>query len=135
MRVVFDTNVLISALLFESSMPAQAFFSAISKGKILISTALVNEVYRVLSRPKFDRYINDVQREDFMLALVETGVLIDVTETLNVCRDPKDNMVLELAVSGKADAIVTGDSDLLVLNPFQKIAILTPQTFLTMYST
>ena len=134
MRAVFDTNVLVSALLFEHSTPARAIFSAVAKGKILFSIALVNEVHSILYRPKFDSYINGAQREDFMLALVESGTLVDVTETINICRDPKDNMILELAVSGKAEVIVTGDSDLLVLHPFQGIAIFDPQTFLTNYS-
>jgi len=133
-RAVFDTNVLVSALLFEHSTPARAIFSAVAKGEILFSIALVNEVHSILYRPKFDSYINDAQREDFMLALVESGTLVDVTETINICRDPKDNMILELAVSGKAEVIVTGDSDLLVLHPFQGIAIFDPQTFLTNYS-
>jgi len=73
MRVVFDTNVLVSALLFEDSTPAQAFFFAVVKGAVLISTALIEEVHRVIHRPKFDRYIDDSQREDFILSLVETG--------------------------------------------------------------
>jgi len=135
MRVVFDTNVLVSALLFENSTPAQAFFFAASNGEILISTDLVNEIHRVIYRPKFNRYISDSQREDFMLSLVETGDLVNVTEAIAVCRDPKDNMILELAVSGKADVIVTGDDDLLALNPFREIAILNPQEFLKMFST
>jgi uncharacterized protein len=133
-RAVFDTNVLISALLFENSTPAQAFFSAIANGEILLSIALVNEIHHILYRPKFDHYINDAEREDFMLALVEKATLVDVTEEVRVCRDPKDNMILELAVSGKADVIVTGDTDLLNLNPFREIAILNPQTFLAQYS-
>ena len=134
MRAVFDTNVLVSALLFENSTPAQAFFSVVANGEILFSVALINEIHRILYRPKFDRYINDAQREDFMLALVENGILVDVTEEINICRDPKDNMILELAVSGKANVIGTGDDDLLVLNPFREIAILGPQVFLTKYS-
>ena len=134
MRAVFDTNVLVSALLFENSTPAQPFFSVVANGEILLSIALVNEIHRILYRSKFDRYINDSQREDFMLALVESGTLVDVTEEINVCRDPKDNMILELAVNGRADVIVTGDTDLLVLNPFREIVILDPQTFLTQSS-
>lgn len=134
MRAVFDTNVLVSALLFENSTPAQAFFSVIANGEILLSIALVNEIHHILYRPKFDRYINDAEREDFMLALVENGTLVDVTEEISICRDPKDNMILELAVSGKADVIVTGDTDLLDLNPFKEIVIINPQTFLTRYS-
>ena len=134
MRVVFDTNVLVSALLFEDSTPAQAFFFAARKGEILISTDLVNEIHRVIYRPKFNRYISDSQREDFMLSLVETGDLVNVTEAIAICRDPKDNMILELAVSGKADVIVTGDDDLLALNPFRNISILNPHAFLTIFA-
>lgn len=133
MRAVFDTNVLVSALLFEHSTPAQAFFSAMTQGEFLISSSLVDEISRVVYRPKFDRYITDSQREDFLISLVQTGTLIEVTETINACRDPKDNMILELAVSGKAEVIVTGDSDLLVLHPFREIAIFNPQTFLVNY--
>lgn len=73
MRVVFDTNVLVSALLVEDSTPVQAFFFAASNGEILISTDLVNEIHRIIYCPKFNRYISDSQREDFMLSLVETG--------------------------------------------------------------
>ncbi len=135
MRVVFDTNVLVSALLFENSIPAQAFFLALNKGEVLISTALTNEIQEVIYRPKFGKYITNAQREDFMLSLVESSELIEVTESIDVCRDPKDNMILELAVSGKAKIIVTGDSDLLVLNPFRKIDILEAKTFLEKYST
>jgi len=133
MRVVFDTNVLISALLFEDSTPGQAFFFAVVQGEVLISTALVTEIHRVVYRSKFDRYINDSQREDFVLSLVESSELIHVTEAIEICRDPKDNMILELSVSGKADVIVTGDSDLLALHPFRGINILNPQDFLAIY--
>lgn len=133
MRIAFDTNVLVSALLFEDSTPARAFFSALVRGEILISTALVTEIHNVLYRPKFDKYITDSQREDFMLALVEAGVLVDITESVEICRDPKDNMILELAICGNADVIVTGDKDLLDLDPFRGIVVVTPQTYLTDY--
>ena len=133
MRAVFDTNVLISALLFENSIPAQAFFAVLKQGEVLLSAPLADEINRILYQTKFDRYLTFEQREEFMIALVETSLLIDVTETIAVCRDPKDNMLLELAVSGQADMIITGDSDLLALNPFRDIAILNPKDFLTAY--
>jgi uncharacterized protein len=82
---------------------------------------------------KFDRYLSEEQREAFLIALVQSSTLVEVTKTITACRDPKDNMLLELAVSGKADVIVTGDTDLLVLHPFKKIAILQPEAFLTAY--
>ena len=131
MRVVFDTNTLVSALLFESSVPAQAFFAAMDAGEILLSASLVNEVNEVLQRKKFKKYISAEQREEFLIALVQWGRLVEITETVAVCRDPKDNHILELAISGDAQVVVTGDSDLLVLNPFKAIQILTPRDFLS----
>lgn len=130
MRFVFDTNVIVSALLFEQSRPAQAFFGALQQEEILLSTDLVNEISRVINREKFDQYVNQEQRDQFLIALVQTGTLIEITEAIHVCRDPKDNMILELAVSGQANAIVSGDDDLLMLNPFRGIPILSPTTFL-----
>ncbi|MBU4457100.1 MAG: putative toxin-antitoxin system toxin component, PIN family [Nanoarchaeota archaeon] len=130
MRFVFDTNVIVSALLFEQSRPAQAFFCALQQEELLLSTDLVNEISRVINREKFDRYVSQEQRDQFLIALVQTGTLIEITEAIHVCRDPKDNMILELAVSGQANAIVSGDDDLLMLNPFRGIPILSPTAFL-----
>lgn len=130
MRVVFDTNVLVSALLFEDSLPAQAFFFAARESEIIISSALVEEIQEVLNRPKFDRFMAKNHRENFILSLVETATLVEIRETVEVCRDPKDNMILEVAVSGNAEIIVTGDKDLLVLQPFRGIQILQPRSFL-----
>jgi hypothetical protein len=62
--------------------------------------------------------------------LTQTAQFIDVTEQISECRDPKDNKYLELALSGQAECIVTGDDDLLVLNSFRGIEILTVQEFL-----
>lgn len=133
MRAVFDTNVLVSALLSEHSIPAQAFFAALRQGEVLVSAPLTNEINRILHLKKFERYFTGEQRETFLIALVQSTTLVEITETIHVCRDPKDNLLLELALSGKADAIVTGDSDLLVLHPFREIAILKPKPFLRVY--
>jgi putative PIN family toxin of toxin-antitoxin system len=133
MRAVFDNNVLVSALMFEQSTPARAFFAALQGGEVLLSTPLANEISTILHRRKFNRYFSEEQRETFLIALVQSSKLVEVIETIQACRDPKDNMLLELAVSGKADALITGDTDLLVLNPFKKIAILQPEAFLTVY--
>jgi len=134
MRVVFDTNVLVSALLFERSIPAQAVFAVMEAGEILLSEALVSEINDILQRKKFEPYISTEQREEFLIALVQSGTLVEITETITACRDPKDNHILELAVSARAQTIVTGDSDLLVLNPFQEIQILAPRDFLSRIS-
>ena len=127
---VFDTNVIVSALLFNDSGPGQAFFQALHHGTILISRPLVKELSEVLCRGKFDRYISHEERDKFLESLITESNLIETTESVHVCRDPKDNQVLELAVNGNAAFIVTGDTDLLVLNPFRGVQIVTPAEFL-----
>ena len=129
-RFVFDTNVLISAFLFSQSKPRQALDQALDIGVIVLSNSVLSELKEVLYRPKFDRYLTKERRQEFLEDLTENAQFIDVTEQINECRDPKDNKYLELALSGQAECIVTGDDDLLVLNPWRGIEILTVQEFL-----
>jgi uncharacterized protein len=129
-RFVLDANVLISASLFSQGKPRQALKKAQSTGVLLMSDSTFDELERVLSRPKFDKYLPLSQRIEFLQDLAETVQFINVMAQIIECRDPKDNQYLELAVSGRADCIVTGDEDLLVLNPFRDIKILTAQAFL-----
>ena len=129
-RFVFDTNVIVSALLFNDSVPGQAFIRALNHGMILVSGALVGELSRVLGRDRFDRYVTREERDEFLESLTRESNLIEITEAVQVCRDPKDDQVLELAVNGNATYIVTGDADLLVLNPFRGVEIVTPAEFL-----
>ncbi len=129
-RFVFDTNVTVSALLFNDSVPGQAFTRALDHGSILVSGSLVRELSRVLGRERFDRYLSREERDVFLESLIREADLIEITESVNVCRDPKDDHILELAVNGNATYIVTGDADLLVLNPFRGVKILTPAEFL-----
>jgi putative PIN family toxin of toxin-antitoxin system len=129
-RFVLDTNLIVSAALLGQSVPRQAFELALSRGELLLSDAMQVELSAVLKRNKFNRYVSLETRLRFLAGLLSLTTPVTVTEHINVCRDPKDNKVLELAVSGKADCIVTGDGDLLVLNPFRDIPILTPVDFL-----
>lgn len=129
-RFVLDTNVLVSALLLKQSIARQAFDKAIRFGKLLISSATVEELNAVLRRRGFEPYITESERIEFLSAYVRDAILIEVTERVAVCRDPKDDKFLELAWNGQACCIVTGDEDLLVLHPFRGIAILTPRQFL-----
>src|SRR5436190_16209666 len=96
-RFVFDTNVLVSALLFKKSIPGRGLRAALDRGSILISSATVIELSDVLSRPKFDKYVVAEEREAFIRALVQTAELVDITTSLSASRDPKDNKFLELA--------------------------------------
>ena len=128
---VFDTNVLVSALLFANSSPRKALELALDTGEILISKETVDELNNVLSRPKFERYVSQPKRERFLLSLVQKSTLIEIQEKIEECRDPKDNKFLELAIDGKATEIVSGDQDLLILHPFRGIPIVTVSQFLT----
>lgn len=130
-RYVFDVNTIVSAALFEQSKPGQAFFAALRRGQVIVSMALLTELQTVLSRKKFDRYILPEERERFLARLVLEAVLLTVHIRIQACRDPKDDYILELAVSGNALCIISGDRDLLDLSPFRNIPILTPVAFLT----
>jgi len=129
-RFVFDTNVIISAVLFNNSVPGQAFIRALDHGRILVSKALVRELSRVLGRDRFDRYVTREERDAFLSSLIRESSLIEISQAVQVCRDPEDDQILELAVNGNATYIVTGDADLLVLNPFRGIEVVTPAEFL-----
>jgi putative PIN family toxin of toxin-antitoxin system len=130
LRAVFDTNVVVSAVLLPRSVPRQAFDRAREYGKILISVATVDELNEVLRRQRFDKYVREAQRLEFLAALIREAELVDVTEVVTECGDPKDNKFLELAVSGKATCIISGDKDLLALHPFRGIPVIAPQVFL-----
>jgi putative PIN family toxin of toxin-antitoxin system len=129
-RFVFDTNVLVSGLLFAESKPAQAFFLALRKGTLLTSLAALHELSTVLHRKKFDKYLTSEEREQFLDHYTRSATTIDITETIQVCRDPKDDKFLEIATNGAATYLVTGDPDLFVLHPFRWISIISPDTFL-----
>ncbi|MGA2341022.1 MAG: putative toxin-antitoxin system toxin component, PIN family [Terracidiphilus sp.] len=128
-RVVLDTNVAVSGLLFPGSVPAQAIFKAQS-GTVLASGAMRLELLEVFSRPHFDRYATREDRLQLASAFIFATVEVLVTTPIRACRDPRDDKFLEAAVHGRADAIVTGDLDLLTLDPFHGIRILTPAAFL-----
>jgi putative PIN family toxin of toxin-antitoxin system len=133
-RFVVDTNVLISALLFKNSVPFRAIELAEKQGIILYSEATLNELEQVLNRKKFNKYLSLEDRQVFLLKFISASELVSIKETIAVCRDEKDNKFLELAVSGNANIIVTGDLDLLVLNPFQAVEIVTPDIFIDRFS-
>jgi uncharacterized protein len=127
---VFDTNTLLSALILPGSVPDRAFRKADARGRLAISEPTFDELQAVIARPKFDRYIPLADRLRFLENLANTAIQIPVIHTVTDCRDPKDNKFLELALSAPATLIASGDSDLLVLHPFQDIPILTPADFL-----
>ena len=70
----------------------------------------------------------------FLAALLDASEVVEVIDSVRACRDPKDDRILELAVNGNADCIVTGDGDLLVLNPFRGVAVMMPADFLRAFA-
>jgi putative PIN family toxin of toxin-antitoxin system len=133
-RFVFDANVIVSAFLFKNSSPRLALEMAKNQGIIILSETVIDELSDVLSRSKFDRYLAKSIRQELLETLVEASLLVQPSESINECRDSKDNKYLELAISGHAESLITGDEDLLVLNPFRNIKIITALEFLDTYS-
>ena len=99
--------------------------------ELVRSDELISEVFRVISRSKLDRYAPLERRLAAARVLIASGKLITLGEVTRQCRDPMDDHILQLAVDGKADYIVTGDQDLLVLNPFADASIVTPTEILS----
>jgi putative PIN family toxin of toxin-antitoxin system len=132
LRFVFDTNAVVSALLLKQSVSRQAFDKALKEGKIIISAETIDELNEVLKRKKFEKYVTEEERIQFLTALVREARLVETVETITACRDPKDDKFLELAISGNAVCIVSGDKDLLDLHPFRGISIVPPREFLSL---
>lgn len=130
LRCVFDTNTIISAFLFDDGIPGRALKLALKNGEVLLSLELAEELAEVLHRKKFDRYVRQKLREEFLAEIISETTLVRTNTSIRECRDPRDDKFLELAVSGRATHIITGDKDLLALHPFKGISILTPRGFL-----
>ena len=129
-RVVVDNSALVSRLLLPRSVPGRAVRKAVDEAQLLVSEATLDELADVLSRAKFDAYVTIEDRQEFFRLLGRIAELVPTTYTVRACRDPGDDKFLELAVNGSADLIVTGDKDLLALDPFRGIPILTPARYL-----
>lgn len=127
---VIDTNNLISTFLFEYSTPTVAYNKVKQLGKLAVSIETFDEFCNVFIRAKFDKYISFEKRMMIINEFSELAVFHNIGEEIEVCRDPKDNKFLELAVSAKASCIITGDKDLLELHPFRGIPILNAADFL-----
>ena len=128
MRVVFDSNVLVAALVFPGGVADQATRLVVGGAdRLLISQPIIQEVLGVLSR-KFSRDREELARVAVFLA--DTGELVEVTHRADALTDEPDNRILECAVSGKADAIVTGDRAMLRLGQYADVSIITLRGFL-----
>jgi uncharacterized protein len=129
-RIVVDTNVFVSAVVLIESPPRRVLDRVLADGIVLLSEDTTRELAEVLFRPKFDRYFGTKDREAFLNQLVAVAEFIPIVQVVRECRDPRDDKFLEVALNGRADVIVTGDGDLLALNPWRGIAIVSPKDYL-----
>jgi len=127
-RVVIDTNIWISFLIGKS-LTGLSETIASDRIIVLFSNDLFRELIAVLRRPKFQKYFSESVIENLIGLLNEKIELVEVTRCFDNCRDAKDNFLLDLAVSGLANYLVTGDADLLILNPFYDVEIISYQVF------
>jgi len=129
MRVVFDTNIFISALIFPGGKADDALMRIIDgEDELVISHEIIDEVLTVLAR-KFSKDAEALSRVAVNLA--NLGALVCPVERLNVFEDEPDNRILECAIAGNAAAIVTGDKAMLMLKKHRSVKIITLSEFLS----
>ena len=128
--IVFDASTLVGAAIGRGSVPARAFLHALRSDRVAISEATMAELRDALARPRLARFVDPELRDEVLALLDMSGVLVEPTERVTDCRDEKDDKYLELALAAGADAIVSGDADLLVLHPWRGVRILRPADYL-----
>ena len=129
-RVVFDTNVLISATLLPRGTPRAALDAVrTASGVLLFSDETFQELRTRILRPKFDEYVSRSGRLLFLAQIEAVSEWVSIVGVKLGCRDPADDKLLETALMGQASRLVTGDRDLLSMSPFQGIPIVGPAKF------
>jgi putative PIN family toxin of toxin-antitoxin system len=129
LRVVLDTNVLVSAVVSDGKSRELLRRGIANRFSIVTSDFILKELVKVLRRPKFKTGEDEIHR--ITIALVRTAEVVSVKSKLKaVEEDPKDDMIVETAYDGRADMIVTGDSHLLALENFRGIKIITVERML-----
>ncbi len=126
LKLVLDTNTLVSAFFWEGNEAELLRKIEQSKAKLYITSEILKEVEEVIKRPKFDKVMKNagLTPDQIMQKIVSLSHLIIAPKiTVKVCRDEKDNKFLECAESAKADYLVSGDEDLLVLKEYNGIPI------------
>jgi uncharacterized protein len=130
-NVVFDASSLVGAILKSGGVPKRALLLARTHETLCLSPAVEAEIRDVFSRPKFRKYLASRRAERILNLLSAAAFSVLPTETVNDCRDAKDNKYLELAAN--AVTIVTSDDDLLVLDPWRGIRIVTPAEYVARF--
>lgn len=135
MRAVVDTNVLVSALIKpEGTVGPVLLRLRLGHYTLLYAQPLLEELVDVLNRPRLrDKYgLSDEDIRTVLSLILLHGEEVVPQRPLAVCRDPRDDKFLEVALAGQADVLVSGDEDLLALDPFEGLPIRPPRAFLEM---
>lgn len=128
MRVVFDTNVLVAALVFPGGQGDAALRRVVEgRDQLVLSRAILGELLEVLGR-KFARDAEELAHVAVFVS--DLATVVAPRRRLRVVRDDPDNRILECALAGKAQAIVTGDKGLLALESFEGIPLMTLASYL-----
>lgn len=127
--LIIDTNIWVSYALNRRGAVAQDLKIALKKYSYAFSDHTFRELTEVILREKFDPYFSRESRAQILKEIAHGAEWFNPTEVITNCRDPKDNMFLELAVICNPVAVITGDQDLLSLNPYQDIPILSLADF------
>jgi putative PIN family toxin of toxin-antitoxin system len=128
MKVVIDTNIWISYLI--GTLLQDIDEKILSKEiKIVVSDEMLKELSEVSRRPKFKNIFTVKRIKELFSLLDNYATVVLPSRKVNVCRDVKDNFLLEIALEGKADYLVTGDEDLLMLDLFHNTKIINPKNF------
>ena len=128
--IVIDTGVLVSAAIRPQSVPALALERALLHYEVCVSQATLAELQGVLRRSKFDRYASPEARLAFVEGLLQHVRMVEVTQLVSDCSDPKDDKFLALALAVNAEMIVASDPHLTQMHPWRAIPILPPAAFL-----
>lgn len=131
LRVVIDTNVILSSYITKGGVPWRALRLVLEGHVLLMSSETLSELIAKFSYEKFSRYGSESERMEYVASIEELAKFVLVKTMVTACVDPTDNVFLSLALDGKADFIVSGDTKHLhPLNPFEGIPILSPADFL-----
>ncbi len=133
-RAVLDTNVIVSGIIKGGSPPGR-ILALLFKGRFTSVTSgplMTTEVSRVLDYPKIRNkyHVSPQVSENILVSLALLSEIVPTPAIPRMSRDPKDDHLLACAAHGRANFIVTGDKDLLVLEEFQGIPVVTPESFL-----
>jgi uncharacterized protein len=131
-RIIIDTNLWISFLISKTFAKLDYILTT-KQAVLLFSEELMHEFLDVTQRPKFRKFFNEVAKTDLIAGLEEHAKFIKVKSKMNLCRDSKDNFLLDLAKDSKANFLFTGDKDLLDLQNIGQTKIITITDFINNY--